>query len=54
MIKDLDKNKLNEMFKNASDPNLLFEEDDIDMDTEAHHFHHHNHDSLEPQAPPQS
>ncbi len=46
MIDDLDKNKLDELFSNASDPNLLFEADDSDYDTNGAHNHHHNHDNL--------
>jgi len=53
MIRDLDKSKLDELFRNVSDPNVLFEEDDIDIDNEFQHQHHHNHD-LPPQSPPQS
>lgn len=42
MIDDPEVAKLEEAFKNALDPNLLYEESDDDDDSGDSHHHHHN------------
>ena len=49
MIVNLDRKKLAETFAETIDPNLLYEESDLDHDhdTGTEHQHHHDHTLLE-------